>query len=43
MTPQISIAREGGNGNQVPDLSNKVDDVDDVPARAIAAGCEIVW
>lgn len=41
--PQVSFASEGGSGTPVPDLSIEVDDVDDVHARAIAAGLEIVY
>jgi lactoylglutathione lyase len=41
-TPQLSLAREGGAGAPVPDLSVEVDDVDSVHRRAVAAGCEIL-
>jgi len=40
---QISIASEGGSGTDVPDISIEVDDVDDVHARAQAAGFEIAY
>jgi catechol 2,3-dioxygenase-like lactoylglutathione lyase family enzyme len=40
---QISIAAHGGSGTPVPDLSIEVDDVDDVHARAVKAGHEIVY
>ncbi len=40
---QVSFAREGGSGTQVPDLSIEVDDVDDVHQRAVQAGFEIVY
>lgn len=43
MTPQLSVASEGGSGTPVPVLSIEVDDVDDVYRRAKAAGCEIVY
>jgi catechol 2,3-dioxygenase-like lactoylglutathione lyase family enzyme len=42
-TPQLSIAREGGSGTPVPDLSIEVDDVDEIHRRALAAGHEIVY
>lgn len=41
-TPQISVAREGGAGTQVPDISIEVDDVDAVYQRAQAFGCQII-
>jgi predicted enzyme related to lactoylglutathione lyase len=40
--PQLSVMSEGGSGTPVPDLSIEVDDVDEVYARAVAAGLEIV-
>jgi catechol 2,3-dioxygenase-like lactoylglutathione lyase family enzyme len=40
--PQVSVMSEGGSGTPVPDLSIEVDDVDDIYARALAAGLEIV-
>lgn len=43
MTPQVSIASEGGAGTPVPALSVEVDDVDAVHARAQALGLEIVY
>lgn len=43
MTPQVSIASEGGNGTPVPALSVEVDDVDAVHARAVSLGLEIVY
>ena len=42
-TPQLSIAREGGSGTPVPDLSIEVDDVDATYRRALAANLEIVY
>ncbi|RAI56924.1 VOC family protein [Roseicella frigidaeris] len=41
--PQVSIAREGGNGMPVPDLSIEVDDLEAVLDRARAAGCAIPY
>ncbi|KHK48940.1 glyoxalase [Ralstonia sp. A12] len=43
MTPQISIASEGGAGTPVPALSVEVDDVEAVHARALSLGLEIVY
>lgn len=43
MSPQLSVAREGGSGTPVPALSIEVDDVDAVYRRAKAAGCEIIY
>lgn len=43
MTPQLSVASQGGAGTPVPTLSVEVDDVDDVYRRAKSAGCEIVY
>jgi catechol 2,3-dioxygenase-like lactoylglutathione lyase family enzyme len=41
--PQISIAREGGSGTPVPDISVEVDDLDEVYQRAAAAGLAIEY
>lgn len=41
--PQVSFASEGGAGAPVPDLSIEVDDVDEVHARAVAAGFEVIY
>ncbi len=41
--PQLSIAREGGAGTDVPDISIEVDDIDSVYERARSFGCEIVY
>ena len=41
--PQISIAREGGSGKPVPDISVEVDDLDEVYQRAVAAGLAIEY
>nr|WP_246389495.1 VOC family protein [Aminobacter niigataensis] len=43
MSPQLSVASEGGSGTPVPALSIEVDDVDAVYRRAKAAGCEIIY
>lgn len=42
-TPQVSVAREGGSGTPVPDISIEVDDLDEVYGRAVAAGFEIAY
>lgn len=41
--PQISVAKEGGSGTSVPDLSVEVDDLGDVHQRALAAGFAIEY
>jgi catechol 2,3-dioxygenase-like lactoylglutathione lyase family enzyme len=41
--PQISLAREGGSGTPVPDLSVEVDDVDEIYRRARSSISEIVY
>ena len=41
MTPQVSIAIEGGSGTPVPDLSIEVDDLDEAIHRIKAAGFAI--
>lgn len=41
--PQISIAREGGSGTPVPDLSIEVDNLEDVHQRVIAKGLAIEY
>jgi len=43
MTVQLSIAREGGSGTIVPELSIEVDDVDEALARMRAAGIAIEY
>ncbi|GCB06031.1 VOC family protein [Ralstonia sp. SET104] len=43
MTPQVSIASEGGSHTPVPALSVEVDNVDAVHARALLLGLEIVY
>lgn len=39
---QIGLAREGGSGMPVPDLSIEVDDVDEIYRRARKMGCTMV-
>jgi catechol 2,3-dioxygenase-like lactoylglutathione lyase family enzyme len=41
--PQVSIAQQGGSDTPVPALSVEVDDVDEIHARAISFGLEIVY
>ena len=41
--PQVRLASEGGSGNEVPDLSIEVDDVDAVLERARSAGLDILY
>ncbi|MGH7089978.1 MAG: VOC family protein [Stellaceae bacterium] len=41
--PQVSVAREGGAGTPVPDLSIEVDELDEVHARIPAAGLPIEY
>jgi catechol 2,3-dioxygenase-like lactoylglutathione lyase family enzyme len=38
MEPQISVAREGGSGTAVPDLSVEVDDLEEALRRVRSAG-----
>ncbi len=40
---QISLAAEGGSGAPVPDVSIEVDDLEEVHARALAAGAQITY
>lgn len=42
MTPQVSLASQGGAGADVPDISIEVDDVDRVHNAALRGGHEIV-
>jgi predicted enzyme related to lactoylglutathione lyase len=42
-TPQISIAREGGSGTPVPDVSIEVDNVEEVYRQAKEIGCSVVY
>lgn len=41
--PQVSVAREGGSGTAVPDLSIEVDDLDAVHRAVLAAGFAIEY
>jgi catechol 2,3-dioxygenase-like lactoylglutathione lyase family enzyme len=41
--PQISIAREGGSGTPVPDLSIEVDDLDETYKRVLAEGLAVEY
>lgn len=41
--PQVSIAREGGSGTPVPDISVEVDDLDEVLHRVVARGLALEY
>jgi catechol 2,3-dioxygenase-like lactoylglutathione lyase family enzyme len=43
MTPQITIASEGGSGTAVPDLSVEVDDLEEALRRVRAAGLVVEY
>lgn len=43
MAPQVSVAKEGGSGTSVPDLSVEVDDLDEALKRVRAAGLAIEY
>lgn len=43
MSLQVSIAREGGSGTPVPDLSIEVDDLEDTLARVRAGGFAVEY
>jgi catechol 2,3-dioxygenase-like lactoylglutathione lyase family enzyme len=43
MTPQLSIAAEGGSGTPVPDLSIEVDDLDEVLRRFTERGIPLEY
>jgi catechol 2,3-dioxygenase-like lactoylglutathione lyase family enzyme len=43
MSLQVSIAREGGSGTPVPDLSIEVDDLEDTIAKVRAAGFAVEY
>ena len=43
MSPQVSIATEGGSGTAVPDLSIEVDDIVEAEKRFRDAGIEIEY
>jgi catechol 2,3-dioxygenase-like lactoylglutathione lyase family enzyme len=40
-TPQVSVAREGGSGTPVPDLSIEVDNFDEILERVRARGIAV--
>ncbi|MGH7049588.1 MAG: VOC family protein [Acetobacteraceae bacterium] len=40
---QVSVAREGGSGTSVPDLSIEVDNLEEVHRRAVAGGFAIEY
>jgi catechol 2,3-dioxygenase-like lactoylglutathione lyase family enzyme len=42
-TPQISIAKEGGSGTPVPDISIEVDNFTEVHQRVLAAGFRVEY
>ena len=41
--PQISIAKEGGSGTPVPDVSIEVDNLTEVHQRVLAAGFQVEY
>ncbi|MEP6829369.1 MAG: VOC family protein [Rhizomicrobium sp.] len=41
--PQVSIAREGGSGTPVPDLSIEVDNLDEIHAKMVQAGIKMEY
>ena len=43
MTPQISVAAEGGSGTTLPDFSIEVDNLSEVHRRVQAAGLKIEY
>ena len=43
MTPQISIASEGGSGTKVPEISIEVDDLEEALRRVNAKGLTIEY
>jgi catechol 2,3-dioxygenase-like lactoylglutathione lyase family enzyme len=43
VSPQISVATEGGSGTPVPDISIEVDNLDEVYRRAVASGFVIEY
>jgi catechol 2,3-dioxygenase-like lactoylglutathione lyase family enzyme len=43
MSPQISVATEGGSGAAVPDISIEVDNFEDVYRRAVTGGFAIEY
>lgn len=43
VSPQISIATEGGSGTPVPDISVEVDDLEEVYRRVLAASIPVEY
>jgi catechol 2,3-dioxygenase-like lactoylglutathione lyase family enzyme len=43
VTPQISVATQGGSGRPVPDISIEVDDLAEVHGRMQAAGFKLEY
>jgi catechol 2,3-dioxygenase-like lactoylglutathione lyase family enzyme len=43
MTPQISVATEGGAGTEVPDISIEVDNLDDIWRKMVEVGIPIEY
>ena len=43
ISPQVSVATEGGSGTPVPDISIEVDDLDEVERRVREAGLVIEY
>ena len=43
MSPQVSVAAEGGSGTPVPDISIEVDDLDEALRRVTSAGIAIEY
>ena len=43
MSLQVSVAREGGSGTPVPDLSIEVDDLEETLAKVRAAGFAVEY
>jgi predicted enzyme related to lactoylglutathione lyase len=41
--PQISVAKEGGSGTQVPDISIEVDNLDEIYERVRAGGFSVEY
>ena len=41
--PQISVAKEGGSGTPVPDISIEVDNITEVHQRVLAAGFRVEY
>ena len=43
MSPQVSVAAEGGSGTPVPDISIEVDDLDEALRRVTRAGIAVEY